>query len=240
MLVKEEYRQQANYYDVKYADFFDSVGLQSGISNFSYVNMDNIYYIQAEIDNYLIEKQPQWVNRRWPKYDDQSTMEIINELRRIQVITKFNGTAKAILMGGYLLNDWVNNVVKVANGSMKNPEKMLLYSSHEGTLLSLMYALGVANDRRIPYSTALIMEIYKDGNDYHIELLLRNETTKPPYLLMIEGCPSPCTARDFFKRYGNMVVTSYRQQQVVRFLHINLRKLSINLHYQLFTTSFSR
>lgn len=41
---------------------------------------------------------------------------------------------------------------------------------HDGTALALMYAMGVGNDLMIPYASALIMEIYKDGNDHTVEV----------------------------------------------------------------------
>ncbi|KAK6031616.1 hypothetical protein OSTOST_02233 [Ostertagia ostertagi] len=87
------------------------------------------------------------------------------------MITKFNSTEKANLIGGYLLNNFVSNAMKVANGSMENPKKMLLYSSHDGTLLGLMYAMGVGNNLMIPYASAVIMEIFKEGNEYQVEFL---------------------------------------------------------------------
>ncbi|KJH39930.1 hypothetical protein DICVIV_14163 [Dictyocaulus viviparus] len=141
-------------------------------------------------------------------------MEIINELSRIRRISEFNETIISNLRGGYLLNNWLNNVLNVANGTMTKPNRMLLYSSHEGTLLSLMYAMGVANDRLVPFASSIIMEIFKDGSDHYVELLYRNDTTAPPYLLEIEGC-QPCTVQKLLKRYGSMVVESYGQQQVV-------------------------
>ncbi|KAJ1350061.1 hypothetical protein KIN20_005769 [Parelaphostrongylus tenuis] len=123
------------------------------------------------------------------------------------------------MLGGYLLNNWIHNAIRVANGTMTDPEKMLLYSSHDGTLLALMYAMGVANDQVIPYASSVIMEIYKDGKDYEVELLFRNTTTVPPHPLKIKGCRSPCTVQKMAATYGNMVLTSYDEQQA--FISLN-------------------
>lgn len=35
---------------------------------------------------------------------------------------------------------------------------------HDGTVLALMYALGVGNDQLVPYAACLIMELYLSGN----------------------------------------------------------------------------
>uniref|UniRef100_A0A158P818 Lysosomal acid phosphatase n=1 Tax=Angiostrongylus cantonensis TaxID=6313 RepID=A0A158P818_ANGCA len=161
----------------------------------------------------MVEKQPQWVFKHWPQYNDRNTLDIISELRQIQRNTKFNSAVKAKVMGGHVLYNWLLNAERVANGTMKNPKKMLLYSSHDGTLLSLMYALGVANDRLVPYASSFIMEIYKNASNYEIELLFRNDTTKPPYPLTIAGCELPCSAEKMAKLYGDMLVINYDEQQ---------------------------
>ncbi|KAK6034724.1 hypothetical protein COOONC_27773 [Cooperia oncophora] len=96
---------------------------------------------------------------------------------------------------------------------MDNPKKMLLYSSHDGTLLSLMYAMGVGNNLMVPYASALIMEIYKEGKDFQVELLFRNETTRPPYKLAIPNCGSPCTVDNMANQFNSMRLDSYAEQQ---------------------------
>ncbi|VDM63162.1 unnamed protein product [Angiostrongylus costaricensis] len=118
-LVDEEEAKQAKHYEEVYKDMFKFLGERTGIANFSYENVNDIYDVKRE--------QPRWVFRRWSKYNNRSTMEIMSELRRIRRITKFNSATKA---------------------------------KHDGTLLSLMYAMGVANDQMIPYASSFIMEIY--------------------------------------------------------------------------------
>ncbi|PIO63086.1 histidine acid phosphatase [Teladorsagia circumcincta] len=230
-LVDAEDHEQAKRYNVQYSEMFKILGEGTGIANFSYKNIDKIYDVSRE------------------------------------------------LIGGYLLNNFVSNAKKVANGSMENPKKMLLYSSikpsaegfwgymrrdrvkfgkaalrqwkrkqyigwprsrfrppegtesdppvgecarpgfddtsrmHDGTLLALMYAMGVGNNLMIPYASAVIMEIFKEGNEYQVELFFRNETTRAPYPLMIPSCGSPCTVGNMAKKYQSMLLSSYADQQ---------------------------
>ncbi|KJH40328.1 hypothetical protein DICVIV_13727 [Dictyocaulus viviparus] len=113
------------------------------------------------------------------------------------------------------LFDLLSEESGIANFSYNNMGKLSgVQLEHEGTLLSLMYAMGVANDRLVPFASSIIMEIFKDGSDYYVELLYRNDTTTPPYLLEIEGC-QPCTVQKLLKRYGSVVVESYCQQQML-------------------------
>lgn len=211
----KDYERQAEFYNIQYEKMFKLLGEQTGIVNFSYHNVSCINGVRIELIHNMTEKQPKWVFKRWPEYNNRSTMEICNELREIQRSTKFNSAMKAKLIGGYLLYNWLRNAERVANGTMKNPKKILLYSSHDGTVLSLMYAMGVANGRPVPYASSLIMEIFKNEENYEIKVLFRNDTTKPPYPLAIAGCEIPCTVQKMRKLFDNMVLTSYDEQQML-------------------------
>ncbi|KAK6752588.1 hypothetical protein RB195_003793 [Necator americanus] len=212
-LVDSDDKKQADVYNVKNADLFKLLGEQTGIKNFSYVNVNKIYDVNRELIHNMTERQPAWVFQKWPEYNGSGTMDIITELRRIRMMTRFNSPQKSKLVGGYLLNNWVQNAQKVANGSMDVPQKMLLLSSHDTALLALMYAMNVANDLMVPYGSALIMEIYKDNNDYMVELLYRNDTTRVPYTLQIPECGNPCTVQKMAEQYPNMVLSSLSEQQ---------------------------
>ncbi|KAJ1357805.1 hypothetical protein KIN20_016041 [Parelaphostrongylus tenuis] len=214
-LVKKDYERQAMIYEAQYTDLFNLLREQTGHDNFSYLNISRINDIGKELIHNMTEKQPQWVFKRWREYDYRSTLEITSELSQIQRNTLFNSIERAKAMGGYLLYNWLQNAERVANGTMKNPEKMLLYSSHDGTLLALMNAMGVANGRETPYASSFIMEIFDNETNYEIELLFRNDTTKPPYSLAVPGCEIPCTVEKMTNLFRNMVVTSYEAQQAL-------------------------
>ncbi|KAK5986098.1 Intestinal acid PHOsphatase [Trichostrongylus colubriformis] len=214
-LVEADDNEQAKRYNTQYSEMFRVLGEGTGIANFSYKNINKIYDINRELIHGMTEKQPSWVFKYWPQYNNRSTMDITYELRTIRRITKFNSTSKANMIAGYLLNNFIENAKKVANGSMTNPKKMLLYSSHDGTLLSLLYALGVANNLTVPYGAAIIMEIYRDDKNFQVEWLYRNDSTKAPYPLKIPECGSPCTVSNMARQYNNIVVDSYAAQQKV-------------------------
>ncbi|KAK6752591.1 hypothetical protein RB195_003795 [Necator americanus] len=212
-LVEYDEKKLAKKYNAKYEKLFEKLEKETGIKNFSYYNINKVYNVNRELLNNMVEKQPAWVFKRWSKYGGRSTMEIISELRRIRRTTEFNSKKKSRFLGGYLLNNWIENAKKVANGTMKEPKKMLLYSAHDGTIMPLMYAMGVANDLLVPYASALIMEIYKDNDDYLVELLFRNESTRDPFRLSIPDCGKSCTVKKMAKNYKKMVLSSLEEQQ---------------------------
>ncbi|CAJ0603750.1 unnamed protein product [Cylicocyclus nassatus] len=214
-IVDADDAKYAAVYNIQYADMFKVLEENTGIASFSYVNVNKIYDITRELTNNLTDKQPPWVFHIWPQYNNRSTLDIISEMRRIRMMTKFDSPDKAKMTGGYLLNTWIKNALKVANGTMKNPNRMMLYSAHDGSVLALMYAMNVANGLMVPYASAVIMEVYKDKNDFLVELLYRNDTSKPPYRLQIPGCSDRCTVQKMAEQYSNMVVTSLSKHQEV-------------------------
>ncbi|ETN86415.1 hypothetical protein NECAME_16350 [Necator americanus] len=82
-LVDSDDKKQADVYNVKYADLFKLLGEQTGIKNFSYVNVNKIYDVNRELIHNMTERQPAWVFQKWPEYNGSGTMDIITELRRI-------------------------------------------------------------------------------------------------------------------------------------------------------------
>ncbi|CAJ0603752.1 unnamed protein product [Cylicocyclus nassatus] len=214
-IVDADDAKHAAVYNTQYADMFKMLEEKTGIANFSYANVNKVYDITKELYNNLTDKQPAWAFQRWPKYGNRSTLDVISELRRIRKISKFDSPDKAKMTGGYLLNTWIKDALKVANGTMKNPDRMMLYSAHDGTVLALMHAMSVANGLLIPYASAVIMEVYKDKNDFLVELFYRNDTSKPPYRLQIPGCSDRCTVQKMAEQYSNMMVTSLSEHQEV-------------------------
>ncbi|VDL81983.1 unnamed protein product [Nippostrongylus brasiliensis] len=81
-----------------------------------------------------------------------------------------------------------------------------------------MYALGIGNDLMVPYAAALIMEIYKDADNYVVEVFYRNDTSKDPYPMALPGCGTPCTVANMTDLYSNVRLDSYASQQAVSHL----------------------
>ncbi|VDM63163.1 unnamed protein product [Angiostrongylus costaricensis] len=102
-LVDEDYEKQAKYYEGQYGEMFKLLAEQTGIANFSYRYVSQIYDVRREtifltllqLVHNMVAKQPQWVFKHWPQYNDRNTLDIISELRQIQRSTKFNSPTKA-------------------------------------------------------------------------------------------------------------------------------------------------
>lgn len=86
--------------------------------------------------------QPEWFDLRWPAYGENTTLEILHEIRRLKRTYDFAQQGRPKLMGGLLLGEWLERVKKFADdvldggggeeGKMtlpSSPLRMVLYSA---------------------------------------------------------------------------------------------------------------
>ncbi|KAI6218227.1 hypothetical protein M3Y99_01720900 [Aphelenchoides fujianensis] len=128
----------------------------------------------------------QWVFRKWPQYGGKTTLELVTELRRLERTAQFNKPELARLRGGFLLADWLRRARDVAAGKQKE--------THDGTLLSLMYAMGIADHQQVPYAAALIMEVHEREEGGHFLFYRQEGQLKPKRLANCE--PSAVHTRE--------------------------------------------
>uniref|UniRef100_A0A0N5A3K0 ER membrane protein complex subunit 1 n=1 Tax=Parastrongyloides trichosuri TaxID=131310 RepID=A0A0N5A3K0_PARTI len=192
-----------------YTEFFQFLGNVTGFgSEITLKNVVGLSNIQSEIDYDL--EQPDWVYKKWPEYDNNSTMDVVNEIKRLVRLSEFNNDKLAKFRGGYLLGNWLSNINKIATNSTTASRKMILYSSHDGTLLSLMAALNLNPNSLIPYTGCIIMEVHKSEDDTpYVKLYYKtpDEFTK----LTIPGCSDTCTVNEFNNLYFDRSIMTKKE-----------------------------
>uniref|UniRef100_A0A915JWP7 acid phosphatase n=1 Tax=Romanomermis culicivorax TaxID=13658 RepID=A0A915JWP7_ROMCU len=131
----------------------------------------------------------------WDFERRRTVYDVIVELKSLHNIMKFNMFETAKLTSGYLLGDILNRMLSVSENHGEKPTKMMMYSAHDNTLLSLTHLLKIANNRIIPYAACLIIELYEyesedgEGGEFLIEILFRNQTFGSEiHRLKIPGC----------------------------------------------------
>ncbi|KAE9547464.1 hypothetical protein FO519_009323, partial [Halicephalobus sp. NKZ332] len=174
----------------RYKDLYEFLGNVTGFGpNIKTDQVAGINNIQREIAHNLT--QPDWVYRVWPMYGNSTTLELLKKIDQETRINEFDDDKLSKLRGGYLLGDWVNRAKKVARGDQKEPSKMILYSAHDGTLLSLLYSLDIGDGEQIPYAAAVIMEIYEaDNGDFETEIYYRKN--RQVLQKTVPGCSQKC------------------------------------------------
>ncbi|KAI1732965.1 histidine phosphatase superfamily (branch 2) domain-containing protein [Ditylenchus destructor] len=190
-----------------YKQLFDFLGNVTGVgSGVTFDTVVELYDIVREVHNNLT--QPDWVYKTWPEYGGNTTLNLILEIQRLWRFYEFSHHPSAYLRGGLLLGDWLHRASNVSCGRYKNPSKMVLYSSHEGTMHSLLHNLEVSNNNLVPYSACIIMEIYKNEHDHlEIELLYRTlQNGGRTEVIVPKNCTSPCPLTKFFDIYKSKAI----------------------------------
>ncbi|KAE9556041.1 hypothetical protein FO519_000787 [Halicephalobus sp. NKZ332] len=115
--------------------------------------------------------QPDWVNLKWPEYGNNSTLDIIVEIYRLRRMAQFDNKDLAKLRGGVVARDFIERLLNASKGNFNEATKMMLYSSHDGTLLALLYSMGIADYQLVPYAATIIFELSRDENGhYNVEV----------------------------------------------------------------------
>ncbi|ULT86136.1 hypothetical protein L3Y34_006078 [Caenorhabditis briggsae] len=134
----------------EYGQMFKWLQNTTGMESIDFWNINDLYDIQRELDHNM--PQPSWLNQ---VFNGTTIMDHIRELKRITRNQEFNSPTKAKFRGGYLVNEFLKNMEDFkANKTEKNA---MMYSSHDGTLSALLYALNVSNDQLVPYTATYIV-----------------------------------------------------------------------------------
>uniref|UniRef100_A0A1I7RZN0 Acid phosphatase n=1 Tax=Bursaphelenchus xylophilus TaxID=6326 RepID=A0A1I7RZN0_BURXY len=91
--------------------------------------------------------------------------ELVLELKRVQRLGEFNSAEKSKLRSGFLLGQIMEFMKNNTNGKA-NP-KLMLYSSHDATLTSLLYSINASDEQLTPYAAAITFELWKDPEGPH-------------------------------------------------------------------------
>ncbi|KAI6224127.1 Histidine phosphatase superfamily, clade-2-containing protein [Aphelenchoides besseyi] len=181
----------------KYRDLFVFLGNVTGYGpNITLKQVSGLNDINREIAHQLL--QPAWVQTRWPQFGGNTTLELVTELKRIRRVSDFDKPELFRLRGGYLLGDWLRRAHQFVNGHLDGAEKMRLYSSHDGTLQSLLHAMGIADQQQIPYAACVIMEIHEDANrEHYVKMLYRYNGEV--HVKKLRGCDEFCPLPTFIR-----------------------------------------
>ncbi|KAI6197355.1 hypothetical protein M3Y94_01214300 [Aphelenchoides besseyi] len=178
----------------KYSELFEFLGNVTGHGpNITLHQVAKLNDLNRELKHNL--SQPDWISRLWPQFQNKTTLELISELKRLERTSQFNQPELSRLRGGFLLGDWLNRTEDVISGKQKKPTKMILYSSHDGTVQSLMYVMGIADHQQIPYAAAVIMEIHEENDRHFVRLFYQHSGQTIPKKL--KDCEWDCEVTKF-------------------------------------------
>ena len=103
------------------------------------------------------------------------------------------------LKGGPFLKKVVTDCDAVISGTMEPANrKMFMYSGHDTTIAPILHTLDLFNPPIAPnYAATILLELIERESKFFMKISYRNETTRPPYELVIPGCQHLCPIERF-------------------------------------------
>ncbi|KAJ3652004.1 hypothetical protein Zmor_018005 [Zophobas morio] len=139
------------------------------------------------------------------------TAEVYPDKMKAAVLLKFKlpcYTAElARLKTGLLMGEIVRNFRGFVEGT--NMRKLLTFSGHDSTLAEVLTTLGAFNDEVPPYSSAILLELYENEGEFHVNVFFKNSTGL--HELFVETCDFDCKFEDFERILRVMIIDSVEQ-----------------------------
>ena len=190
-----------------YKDFYEYVSNNSGEPN-SWTGIGQVLdplFVQYVSKN---TKLPDWVT------DD--ILKQLLELHDLYTELWFpDGTE--FLRGGPLLKEMIEHMVNKSTDvlSQSVPQKLFLYSAHDSTIVMLLRAMGLFNNRKPPYTACVILELLENpDHEFFVRVLYKNDTLSSPTILTLEGCnhKEKCPLETFVNLYKYSLPINLKQE----------------------------
>ncbi|VDM68002.1 unnamed protein product [Strongylus vulgaris] len=125
-----------------------------------------------------------------------TVIEAMAELKRQERVEAYNSLEKSKLSTGFLTGQLLKELQDKVLGISRR--KMALYSTHDATITSLLYNLGVSNHLLPPYTSTILIELHKMDDQHFIKILYRN-SSREAFPLQLPSCTALCPWRDFVR-----------------------------------------
>ncbi|CAB3403493.1 unnamed protein product [Caenorhabditis bovis] len=182
---KKRWREIVN---VEHADLFNFLSKNTGW-NVDASNIEDVYNVlyRKFVNNV---PQPEWVTKA--DHANRTILGRVVELKRQSRMISYDTLEKSKLRTGYLVGQILKNFV----GS---PRKFTLYASHDATLTSLLYNLGVSRHQLPPYASAVIFELHNVDGRRFVKMMFRDSPLHLPTIMEPCNGLQLCPLEDFQK-----------------------------------------
>ncbi|KAJ8245833.1 hypothetical protein GJAV_G00260790 [Gymnothorax javanicus] len=145
----------------------------------------------------------------WATPEVFKTLEEIASFEVMYSVFTHKRKEKARLAGGVLLNAILRNFTSSIKG--ENQLKLVMYSAHDSTLITLQAALNVYNGRLPPYASCQLFEFYQEiDGSYSVSLFYRNDTNRYPYPNPVPRCfANPCPLTIFTEAVNDVITQDW-------------------------------
>ncbi|XP_030844445.1 lysosomal acid phosphatase [Strongylocentrotus purpuratus] len=180
--------------------FFDRVHEKAGFSGD--VIFENFYHLG---DTLIRERKE---GRNLPEWADDETFNKLKATHDFAFEADFSDmtTDEKRITSGVLLAAMIANMKAHLNRT-NNDSRIFMYSGHDDNLAPFLGLFGLFTNVAPPTASCIMVELYKEDDGSHtVQLLFRNDTSKPPYLLKFPECNERCPVQNFFHIASPFVV----------------------------------
>jgi len=190
----------------KYADFWRHVRERAGLP--LETAMFDLWFVS---DALLIEKI---TNKTLPDWVDEVLYAHLMKRADLDFHMMGYNETLARLSGGNLLNAIQLNMRAKLNGERTN--NVYVYSAHDYTVATLLAALKVFNNKKPPYASAVMLELWEiDEKRPIVRVFYRNDTSiqpEDPHFLTVPGCQADCPWTDFLRLTRPSIPQNYTEE----------------------------
>nr|XP_054774288.1 prostatic acid phosphatase-like isoform X1 [Lytechinus pictus] len=172
--------------------FFDRIQKNAGFS-------DDVVFrnFSTLADTLLREKRD---GRKLPDWVEDETFNRLKATLDFAFEVEYSNmtTDEKRINSGVLLTEMVGNMKAHLNQTNVD-SKIFMYSAHDTTVAPFLGMFGVFNNVIPPTASCIMVELYREDDGSHtVQLLFRNDTSKPPYVLKFLDCNEVCPVENFF------------------------------------------
>uniref|UniRef100_A0A8C4SDB0 Testicular acid phosphatase homolog n=1 Tax=Erpetoichthys calabaricus TaxID=27687 RepID=A0A8C4SDB0_ERPCA len=173
---------------------------------FSGLSGDVLRKVWKVYDALLCEKSHNLTLPEWATSSVIATLEEIASFEVVSSIIHHRREEKARLAGGVLLDAILRNFSSAVKRA--SPLKLILYSAHDSTIITLHAALNIYNGRLPPYAAFFLkFHIFPTSTTF-VGLFYRNDSSLDAHELVLPGCTSPCPLDQFTDLTRSVIATT--------------------------------
>ncbi|XP_069048003.1 testicular acid phosphatase homolog isoform X2 [Lepisosteus oculatus] len=144
----------------------------------------------------------------WATQEVIHTLEQIASFEVVSSVVSHKRKDKARLAGGVLVDAILGNFTSAVRRA--SPLKLILYSAHDSTLITLQAALDIYSGRLPPYAACQLFEFYQEEDgSYSLGLFYRNDSAREPLATPVPGCGTPCPLTRFSELVGDVIAEDW-------------------------------
>ncbi|KAK5639135.1 hypothetical protein RI129_011627 [Pyrocoelia pectoralis] len=180
------FSEEIQNYSIIHQELFKYLSLHTG------EDINDVFRIHSLYDTLKIEEHQ---NLELPSWSKNLQWDVMYEMAALKLFLFSMTPFTQRLSGGVFLKDVIMQFSK--RNSNETNLKLILYSAHDSTLVSVLQTLGFRKLFIPDYGAHLAFELHEVDDTYEIKTLFAKNFNSSLTPLELSFCQSPCTLNEF-------------------------------------------